>query len=330
MENKILGIGNALVDMIYHLPSDEALVDLQLPKGSMTLVDWQRAGKILSYFKNENPTLSSGGSASNTISAVASLGGGCGFIGCTGKNDPRGEFYTQDLKEHGITPHFTYSNIPTGTAITLMSPDAERTFATFLGAASTLAAQDLRPDMFAGYGYLHIEGYLVQNYELMERAIALAKEAKLKVSLDLASYNVVVEHRNFLHKILNRGVDIVFANEEEALAYTDKKELEALCILAKHVPTAIVKLGSRGSIVMDNDKLYTITAEKVNRIDSNGAGDSYAAGFLYGKSKGLSTQTCGDIASMIATEVVKVIGPKLDKEKWNEILPRVREIEKQG
>lgn len=326
--HSVLGIGNALVDLIYKLPSDQVLRDLRLPKGSMTLVDPQRARNIQEYLHSVSPTLSTGGSASNTISSIASLGGRCGFIGRTGKNDPHGLFYTSDLENHGIRAHFSQSEIQTGTAITLMSPDTERTFATCLGAAATLCAEDLDPAVFEGYDYFHVEGYLVQNYPLLETAISMAKRAGLAVSLDMASYNVVVEHRGFIGEMLERGVDIVFANEEEAEAYTGKKELEALLELSRQVPTAIVKLGPRGSIVMDKGRLHVISAESVEKIDSNGAGDSYAAGFLYGKSIGLSTQACGEIASTVATEVVKVVGPKLGPEKWAEILPKIREIEK--
>lgn len=326
---KILGMGNALVDIIYMLSSDRDLDMLRLPKGSMTLVDTARAEEILSHFRSETPTLSTGGSASNTVSTIASLGGSCGFIGRTGKNDPYGRFYIHDLESHGINAHFSQADIPTGTAITLMSPDAERTFATCLGAASTLSASDIRPEIFRDYSVFHIEGYLVQNYELMETAIRTAKKAGLKISFDMASYNIVVEHREFIRKMLGQGIDIVFANEEEARAYTGKRELEALVELSLQVPTAIVKLGSRGSLIMDKGRLYTVVAEKVKKIDSNGAGDSYAGGFLYGISRGLSLQSCGEIASKVATEVVKVVGPKLHAREWEEILPEIRRIERE-
>lgn len=326
----ILGMGNALVDIIYLLQSDAVLDKFRLPKGSMTLVDTARAKEILDHFSSETPTLSTGGSASNTISAIASLGGNCGFIGRTGKNDSYGRFYVRDLESHGIKAHFSQADIPTGTAITLMSPDAERTFATCLGAASTLSKSDIQPEIFRDYSIFHIEGYLVQNYGLMETAIRTAKKSGLKVSFDMASYNIVVEHREFIRNILDQGIDIVFANEEEAQAYTGKRDLEALVEFSLQVPTAIVKLGSRGSLIMEKGRLYAIAAEKVRKIDSNGAGDSYAAGFLYGLSRGLSVQACGEIASKVATEVVKVVGPKLHAREWEKILPEIRRIEREN
>lgn len=325
-DGMILGMGNALVDLIFQLPSDDVLTQWQLQKGSMTLIDSKRAGLILQYFNRTKPELATGGSASNTITSIAALGGKCGFIGQIGRDDTYGNFYITDLEKHGITPYFQRTEAPTGMAITLMSPDTERTFATCLGAAAGLSGESLDPAVFARYRYFHIEGYMVQNYALMEKALSIAKAAGMVVSLDLASFNIVHENRDFLIKILPQ-VDIIFANEEEALAFTGQKDLEALIALSRSVAVAVVKLGARGSLIMYQDKLYHINADKVVKTDSNGAGDSYAAGFLYGLSRGLGVQECGEIASTVATEVVQVTGPKLTHEHWKNVLPRIREIE---
>lgn len=325
-KGKVLGMGNALVDLIFHLESDQILQEFGLPKGSMTLIGQEKAREILDHFENKADAVITGGSASNTITAIATMGGECGFIGRTGKGDIYADFYTDYFKKHGIRTHFSQTNIQTGTAITLMSPDTERTFATYLGAAATLSEHDIKAEIFEDYDIFHIEGYMVQNHALMERAISSAKQKGLKISLDLASYNIVMEDREFIEKLLRQGVDIVFANEEEAFAFTGKHELEALCRLAEWVPTAIVKLGSRGSLIMSQGRLYHIEAEKVTKIDSNGAGDNYAAGFLYGLCCGLPLHRCGEIASMVATEAVKVTGPKLSEEQWASLLPRISEI----
>ena len=323
---KVLGMGNALVDLIFHLESDQILQEFGLPKGSMTLIGQEKAREILDHFENKADAVITGGSASNTITAIATMGGECGFIGRTGKGDIYADFYTDYFKKHGIQTHFSQTDIQTGTAITLMSPDTERTFATYLGAAATLSEEDIEEAFFKDYDFFHIEGYMVQNQALMEKAVSSAKRQGLKVSLDMASYNIVLENREFLDKLLRKDVDIVFANEEEASAFTGKNELEALCRLAEWVPTAIVKLGSRGSLIMDQGRLYHIEAEKVTKIDSNGAGDNYAAGFLFGLCCGLPLQQCGEIASMVATEAVKVTGPKLSEEQWEKILPRIEVI----
>ncbi|MCM1168410.1 MAG: adenosine kinase [Bacteroides sp.] len=326
MQGRILGMGNALVDLIFQLPSDDLLEKWGLPKGSMTLIDQQQAGVILNHFGQTQPVLATGGSASNTITSIAALGGGCGFIGQIGKNDIYGDFYIEHLTKHGITPYFRRIDTPTGTAITLMSPDTERTFATYLGAAATMTEDNISRDIFSGYGYFHIEGYMVQNYALLEKSLHLAHGCGMVISLDLASYNIVKGNLDFLRRILPM-VDVVFANEEEALAFTGKENLETLNLLAGQVAVAVVKIGSCGSLVMHKGKLYVIDADKVVKTDSNGAGDSYAAGFLYGMSRGLGVQECGDIASTVATQVVQVTGPKLTARQWEDLLPRIRKIE---
>lgn len=324
--SKVIGMGNALVDLIFHLESDRLLKDFCLPKGSMTLIGQEKAEEILGRFQHKADAVVTGGSASNTITAIARMGGECGFIGRTGSDDRYANFYKDFFGRHHIRTYFSHAAIPTGTAITLMSPDTERTFATYLGAAATLSEEDIEEAFFKDYDFFHIEGYMVQNQALMEKAVSAAKRQGLKVSLDMASYNIVLENREFLDKLLRKDVDIVFANEEEAAAFTGKNELEALCRLAEWVPTAIVKLGSRGSLVMDRGRLYHVEAEKVTKIDSNGAGDNYAAGFLYGLCCGLPARQCGEIASMVATEAVKVTGPKLSEEQWEKILPRIETI----
>lgn len=329
LQGRILGMGNALVDLIFQLPSDDLLEKWALPKGSMTLINQRQAGVILNYFGQTQPVLATGGSASNTITSIAALGGSCGFIGQIGRNDIYGNFYIEHLTKHGITPYFRRIDTPTGTAITLMSPDTERTFATYLGAAATMTEENISHEVFSGYGYFHIEGYMVQNYTLLEKALQMANDCHMVISLDLASYNIVKEHIDFIRRILPL-VDVVFANEEEALAFTGKDNLEALNILSSQVAVAVVKLGSRGSLVMHKGKLYVIDADKVVKTDSNGAGDSYAAGFLYGMSRGLGVQECGDIASTVATHVVQVTGPKLTAQQWQELLPRIRKIEERN
>lgn len=315
---KILGLGNALVDIIIPMDNDQHLSELKLPKGSMQLIEAEQAKEILTYFTNSPKTLASGGSASNTIHGIANLGGQTAFIGIIGQ-DEYGKFFEQDMRENGIVSLLTKKEISTGTAITLMSPDSERTFATYLGAACTLSAADLNINDFKGYDYLHIEGYLVQNYELIETALKLAKEAGLQISYDLASYNVVEENLEFIKKIITNSVDIVFANEEEAKALTGLNEKEALDEIAKICKIAVVKIGKRGSLIKEGDKTISIQPFDAECIDTNGAGDAYASGFLYGKSINLPLEKCGEIGSYISSKVVGVTGPKLNSEKWGEI-----------
>jgi sugar/nucleoside kinase (ribokinase family) len=318
-KTKILGLGNALVDIVIPLENDRQLDELNLPKGSMQLVDLERAQRILEYFKNSQQTITSGGSTANTLNGIANLGGNASFVGCVG-NDEYGEFFKNDMLEHSIKPQLFTGTVGTGTAITLMSPCSERTFATYLGSAIELSSKHLSSEVFKGYDYFHIEGYLVQNYDLIRTAIQLAKQAECKVSLDLASYNVVEENLPFLKEMVENYVDILFANESEALAFCGKSGKEALDYFAKLVDYAIVKEGKKGSWVQHQHQIEHIDALDIkNVIDKNGAGDGYAAGFLYGLMTEKDLKTCGNLGAKVAAEVVQVVGPKLLKHQWEKV-----------
>ncbi len=320
MDNKVgvLGIGNALVDIVTHLNSDETLNQLELPKGSMQLVDENTMAGIALATKDLSQKLASGGSAANTINGLANLGVHTSFIGKVG-NDNLGEFFVSDMKSAGIKPMVLQSPLSTGSALALVSPDAERTFAVNLGAALELAPSDLHPEQFSPYQYFHIEGYLVQNHELIEKALQLAKKEGLIVSLDLASYNVVEENLSFLKRIVTEYVDIVFANEEEAKSFTGKNPHEALKEIASMCKIAVVKLGAQGSIIQKGEETQKVGVIQVNPVDSTGAGDMYAAGFIYGQSLGLSLNQCGQMGALLSGSVMEVVGPKMSEVTWKKL-----------
>lgn len=315
---KVLGMGNALVDALVRIDNDNILQTLNLPKGSMQLVDWETSEKVMKAVEAFPRSQASGGSAANTIHGLAKLGIETGFLGKIGK-DEIGQFFKNDLLEAKVNPLLAESDSRSGLALALVSPDSERTFATFLGAAVELSAADLKLEDFQGYDYFHIEGYLVQNYELIETAVKLAKQANCKVSIDLASYNVVEANLDFLQRITKEYVDIVFANEEEAKSFTGKEPEEALHAIAEMVDYAIVKIGSKGSMVKHQGKVYTAGVIKATSIDTTGAGDLYASGFLFGLIKGYSLDRCAAIGSITAGNIIEVIGAKMDKDRWNGI-----------
>ena len=201
----------------------------------------------------------------------------------------------------------------------LITPDSERTFATYLGAAVELDPSDITEDLFHGYDYFHIEGYLVQNHELIEKAVQLAKQNGLRISLDMASYNIVEQNLNFLTRILKTYIDIVFANEEEARAFTGKIPEAAIIEFAGHCEIAIVKTGKNGSLVRKGSEMHGIQPIAANSIDTTGAGDLYAAGFIFGLIKGYPLNKCGDLGSLLAGKTIEVIGPKMDSEKWKQV-----------
>jgi sugar/nucleoside kinase (ribokinase family) len=314
----ILGIGNALVDSILELKEDRILVDLGLPKGSMQLIDSDKLKSIIEQTRGFKASQAAGGSASNTITSLAHLGVKTGFIGKIGKDDT-GQFYKNDLLSRGVEPNLLEGDLPSGTAIAFVSADGERTFATYLGAAATLAPEDLTPEMFAGYTLFHVEGYLVQSYALIEKAMKLAKEAGCTVSIDLASYNVVEDHHAFMHRLIEEYVDIVFANEEEAKAFTGKEPLEALKEIAQQSRIAIVKTGPKGALAMCAEEIASVPAISATCVDTNGAGDAFAAGFLFGITQNCSLATCATMGTVLAGNVVEVTGPKMDAARWIQI-----------
>jgi sugar/nucleoside kinase (ribokinase family) len=324
---KILGMGNALVDIMTELKNDSLLQRFKFPKGSMTLVDQEMS----SYLYNETIGLTkhktSGGSAANTIHGLAHLGVQTSFIGKIG-NDELGKFFKKDMKINGINPILFNSITETGRVVAMISPDTERTMATYLGAAVELDPQDLSSDIFKGNDYFYIEGYLVQNKELIEKAVRLAKHNGIKTCLDLASYNVVLENIAFLKEILQEYVDIVFANEEEAKALTGKSPDEALDELSEMCEIAVVKLGAKGSLIKVGAEKIVIPARIVKSIDTTGAGDLYAAGFLYGIGKGYSLRVAGEFGSILAGKVIEEIGAKMEESTWETLRREILAIER--
>lgn len=316
--DKILGIGNALVDIMTKLPDDTTLDKFSLKKGSMQLAEREFADKINNETASFEKSQSSGGSAANTIHGLASLGAAAGYIGKVG-NDEFGEFFSSDMKENGIQPFMLKSTSDTGRAIALISPDSERTFATYLGAAIELNDSDLTANQFKDYKILHIEGYLVQNHKLMLKAAELAKANNMKISIDMASFNVVEDNIEFLKTYVKTYVDIIFANEEESKAFTGKEPEESLNELAEQCEIAIVKIGSKGSLIKSNGEVYKINPIKVNPVDTTGAGDLFASGFLYGLTNNMSLAKCGEIGSLCAGKVIEVIGSKMSSETWDDI-----------
>ncbi len=323
---KVLGMGNALVDILMRLEDESVLEQFSLPKGSMQLVDSHMANQVEMATKKYERSQASGGSAANTIHGLASLGVGTGFLGKIGR-DNWGDFFRQDMQNRNISTKLLESITESGRALALITPDSERTFATFLGAAVELSAEDLPHDLFSGYAYFHIEGYLVQNRKLIEEALKRAKSNGLKISLDLASFNVVEENLDFLLDMTEKYVDILFANEEEAKAFTGGLENEeALDHMAKICEIAILKKGVNGSLIKHFNKTFRVNVVPAKSIDTTGAGDLYAAGFLYGLIHTLSLEKCGQIGALMAAKVIEVIGPKMDDNQWNLIREEIENI----
>ncbi len=316
----VIGTGNALVDILTQLNDDSVLHRFGLPKGSMTLVDRELSNYIHAETAGLPKKKASGGSAANTIHGLAHLGLNTAFIGKIG-NDELGKFFRKDMQVNKIKTILYNSITDTGRAVALVSPDSERTFATYLGASVELTSDDLTSDIFNGYDLFYVEGYLVQNRELIDKALRLAKTSGLAVCLDLASYNIVKDNAEFLSELLGKYVDIVFANEEEVKALTGLPPDEAVEILADICDIAVVKKGAEGSVVMRGNEKVNIDAVKSNPIDTTGAGDLYASGFIYGLSQNAGLSACGKAGSILSAKVIEVLGAKMDESTW-EILRR--------
>lgn len=315
---KVLGLGNALTDVLIQVSEDD-LRELGLPKGSMNLISMEQNEQIQLRFASFRKKLVAGGSASNTVTTITQLGGKAAFIGKIG-NDEVGDFYRDDMVKNGVKPLLlTTSEKMSGCCIVFITPDGERTFATYLGAAADLKPEDLSNEAFVGYDIFHLEGYLLQDHALIEKAMRLAKDAGCTISLDLASYNVVTENFDFLHDLVKKYVDIVFANEDESFAYSQLNAEESVAKIAQECDIAIVKVGKRGSYIQQGDTVYHIGAITTSCTDSTGAGDLYAGGFLHALSDGFDIRRCGEIGTIAAGRVVEIIGTKLSEDTWDEI-----------
>ncbi|MFH1159412.1 MAG: adenosine kinase [bacterium] len=318
---KILGIGNALVDILIRIGDEKILEKMNLPKGSMQLVNKLRSDEILEALLNSPRSIAAGGSAANTVHGLAMLGAKAGFIGTIGK-DQLGDSFEQDMHAAGVEPYLIRSDSETGRAITLITTDSERTFATFLGAAVELSAPniaELASPIFPMYDYLHVEGYLIQDHDLVRTTMELAKHHGLMVSLDLASYNVVEGHLDFLQEILKKYVDILFANEEEAKSFTGFEPEEALHYISQFCEIAIVKTGGKGSLIKSREVRSQIGVIPANPIDTTGAGDLYAAGFLYGHALGWPLVKCGEMGALLAGNIIEEIGAKMPAARWEKV-----------
>lgn len=309
-------MGNALVDVLVCIDNEVILSDLGLPKGGMTLIDEKTYAAVVQRLKDIDAPMRTGGSAGNAMLALASLGGVAAFIGKTGR-DENGAFYYEERERQNVHPIALYDDqCPTGVALTFITPDGERTFATHLGAAATLRAAELRPDWFVGQDYFFIEGYLVQNHTLIETAVDMARRAGAKVCLDLASWNIVESEHAFFARLLKQ-IDLVFANEDEARAMTGLTGDDALSVLGELCPTTVLKCGCEGARAVEKGTRAVIPAVPVDEVvDTTGAGDFFAGGFLYRHARGEGLEACLRQGAECASAVIRVLGTKLSPEVW--------------
>lgn len=319
-EKKVVGVGSPIVDLLAHV--DEAFLNTCAgTKGGMELVDDSFLCGLLEKLV-ERPALAAGGSAANTVFALARLGLPAAFIGKLGR-DAMGRHYLDEFERlRGDRSRFKYCDgSATARCLSLITPDGERTMRTCLGAAAHMAAADIAAADFEGFDHAHIEGFLLFNPDLTRAALQAARAAGCTVSLDLGSFEVVRAAGPALRDLLKESVDMVFANEEEAEAFCGTSDPEhALDELAALCSTAVVKLGAAGSLIQDASGRIAVEALRVSPVvDTTGAGDFWAAGFLYGKLNGLPSAECGRLGSLLGAAVVQHLGADLPPECWRAV-----------
>jgi sugar/nucleoside kinase (ribokinase family) len=309
----VVGIGNALVDVIAHAP-DTFLDDHGLTKGWMDLVDTDRAVQL--YRALGTAVEMSGGSAANTMCGVASFGGRAAYVGKV-SDDELGQVFGHDLLAVGVQfrPGAHDEQTPTGRCIIVVTPDAERTMNTYLGASSLLGVGDLHEPTIADGQVLYMEGYLYDRDEAKEafrHAAAVAHDAGRMVSLTLSDSFCVDRHRDDFLALVSDEVDLLFGNEAELISlYQTETFDEAVDELRRHCEFAAVTVGARGSIIITDHEMIEVPAVPVRRVvDTTGAGDLYAAGFLHGLTTGRPLHECGRLGSVAAAEVISHVGPR--------------------
>lgn len=315
---RTLGIGNALVDVLTKVDNEQILSELHLPKGSMQLLSTEAYAEVTRRMQALPTKLTTGGSACNTLLALSHLDAPTGMIGKIG-DDENGRFFASYFAQRGISTRLLHDSRPTGVASTFITPDGQRTFGTYLGAAARLMADELQQAWFEGYDYFYIEGYLVQNHDLVLRAIELAHAAGCEVCLDLASYNIVEADLDFFRALMP-SIDIVFANEQEAQALTGLEARAALDALAATCHIAVVKIGKHGVWACHGTEVAHCQARDVPVVvDTTAAGDYFAAGFMHALAAGEPLATCIARGSLLAGHIIEVVGTELPDATWQQL-----------
>ncbi|AOE49543.1 adenosine kinase [Kangiella sediminilitoris] len=321
----LYALGNALVDIEVEVQESE-LERLGVEKGVMTLVDEERHDYLLGHLEGKVHQRASGGSAANSVIALAQLGGKA-FHSCKVAKDEAGEFYSNDLNSAGVANtllHLEDNHGKTGKCLVMITPDADRTMNTFLGISSELKDKDINFEALDNSQFLYIEGYLVSSPEAHQAAIKarnFARDNGVKVATTLSDPNMVRFFKNEIEQVLDGGVDLLFCNHDEALEFTGVDTIEkALVILSQKAKQVIITLGKEGALSFDGQDEHHIQPFNVKAVDTNGAGDMFAGAFMFGLTNGLSWAETGKLASFASAHLVTQFGPRLQPEAVDELV----------
>jgi len=322
---KIIGIGNALLDVLIRLDSDDALFDMGIQKGAMDLIDASKMIAIQQAQSGLKRLEAPGGSVCNTMRAMARLGAEVGYIGKVG-NDCIGQFYEKETEKAGVKPFFVRTAGVSGCSTVMISPDGERTMATFLGPAGTLVNEEITDDILRQFDCLYMEGYLITNEKLFLPLLKRAKKLGLKVALDLSNFNIVTGFIDLLKEVIPTYVDILFSNESEANAYAGRPAGEAIDQISKDVDVAVVTVGKDGVWAKQGELKIHFPALSDRVVDTTGAGDHFAAGFLYGYSEKADLYQSVRIGSLLSANVIDTVGAQIPEARWEQIKLNVDQI----
>jgi len=327
---KVLGFGSPILDLLIQVDDAFLARNVAGEKGGMGMLDAEAQKKLIGTFPPGKVKKAIGGSAFNTISALTSLGMRTAFLGKIGQ-DSDGEFYRNAYAAAGgdVSRFRVNPAEPTATCVSLVTPDSERTMRTNLGASSTLTADEISAGDFEGITHFHAEGYMLFLPGVLPKTMKLAKENGCTVSFDFSSFEVVRIFRKEIEELMDRYVDVIFANEDEAREFCGAENFDpedAAGQLLKRCPVAAVKLGSKGALLRQKDESCRIAPKTVHAIDTTGAGDLWQAGFLYGWLSGCGLRKAGEMGSLLGAEIVQVLGAELPSARWTDIQAQFKQI----
>lgn len=333
---RILALGNALLDMLARVPDESIMERFGLAKGGMTLISAETVPLLQEAVSTFDVSSASGGAAANTAYGLARLGLQVGFAGCIGPDD-LGKRFTSDLETYGIFPHMQVRQEETGHCLSIITPDSERTMATFLGAAAHMSADGLPGKLFAAYDAVYLEGYLIPNKPLLDHIVRTAKAAGRCIILDLGAYTLVESNFDTIRTLQQSGqVSMLFANEDEAMTYarmdgldvTSDTWMEQLLVRwEQHTETPIIKLGGKGSLVRRSGVTVKVPVfPSPDKVDTTGAGDLYASGFIFGMSTGCTPEQCGYIGSIVSAHMIEHIGAKMPEQAWRQARQEIKDF----
>lgn len=326
MSFDVYGLGNALVDIQYQVVPD-FFGEMGIDKGVMTLIEEDRQLALIGSLGDKEMARSSGGSAANTMISVANCGG-TGFYACKVANDADGDFYLKDLEAAGVKSSLNNRGEGiTGKCLVMITPDADRTMNTFLGITSTFGPDQIDKDVIAQCKYIYIEGYLVASdtgYEAAQFAQQMAKDSGVKVSLTLSDPFITSTFMDRMQALVDAGVDLLFCNEDEAKMFTGTESVDEACkALGKRVGGFAVTCGPDGARVQDGGALIHAPGFKVDAVDTNGAGDSFAGAYLAAITNGYTPEQAAKLATYVSSRVVSKYGPRFEDKLGKDDIDRI-------